>query len=344
MGRPAKWSNEYFASAAACSTRHDSDQRTAQPDRLLRVWGAAQWRFRAGALRRGPAAPRTSSPTAPGGVGAGCGAADGRGTSGGNERLRRAATQTAARHGVPFSRHNSAPAQPQWPVGTAPGGASALRSWARTTEFGTAKPPGRAGPGQRREHGRHDAAVGVDQWAARVTGPDVAAQRGDRAQDVPFAVRVLGADGARLPDPRRLGVERTVERVPEDRRRAARRARSTRASARAPIARRRAAPRRRRADRNSSHLGRLSRTDAADLDRGVGLARDDVGVGDDDARGAGPSRCPRRRARTPFRTRARRSRPEPSARRARRGSRASAPARRRPDRRPTAADQTARAR
>ena len=92
------------------------------PDRAVDTRGATPGRFRAGALRRGAGSPRSSPSRALRGGWARCCGADGRGTSGGNQRLRRAATQTAARQGFDAGKLTASLGGAVWLCGVACGG------------------------------------------------------------------------------------------------------------------------------------------------------------------------------------------------------------------------------
>ena len=143
-------------------------------------------------------------------------------------------------------------------------------------------------PGDRREHGGDDPTGFVDHRPARVAGPHPTPQRGDAAHDRPVAVRVLGADDLGLTDPAGLDVERAVERIAEDRRAGAgpriggqlqrRLVQAVDAQHRDVVV-----------GVEVDHVGVEPRRVAADLDRGVGLPGDHVGVGDHQPRSGDPA-------------------------------------------------------
>ena len=85
-----------------------------------------------------------------------------------------------------------------------------------------AKPPAREVPVRAANTVASTCAAAVDHRTPGVARADAAAQRGDAAQHVARAVGVLGGDRLRLAHAARLGVQRAVQRVAQDRRRASR--------------------------------------------------------------------------------------------------------------------------
>ena len=224
--------------------------------------------------------------------------------------------QTAARPGVPLPNAEGAARAPSATLSASRPGRAAVRSpgavtgrhrapragWAScraTNSLGTANPPCWPGAPTMAANTVPTTSPALSiEWPAGVARPHVAAQGGDAALDRTVAVGILGVDGLGLPDPARLGVERAVERIAEDRRRG-------------PGPRMRGEPERCAASDREPAAGRCRRGGRtrrrprpspghcpSGCDHRVVLAGDDVGVGDHETGRGHPAAALDSRART----------------------------------------------